>query len=445
MPERSGRFKRLIRRSIFLKLFLIYAATTLALILAVSGYTSLVLHGDEMFKQSRGRMMAHHLQSLIDQVGNPPDRARAGELADQLGVHIRVEGTGGSWATDAVLPPSSALTRRHTHADLQLEMGRHHGRRVVIMDRGSTRYLFFFPEPPMLDLENVAIIMGMIALILAGSYVVVRWLFRPLDWLTQGVAEIAKGHLSHQIPIRSSDQLGQLTGALNDMAIRIREMLRARDRLLLDVSHELRSPLTRMKVALEFVQDESAREKMQQEIRELESMVTELLESERLHSNHGGVTLADVDLVPLIRELAETYGQHKPGVQVVDAPASLCLKLDRDRVRVALRNVLENALKQSMPEHGAVEIRVGKDAHAVRVSVRDRGPGIPRDEQALIFEPFYRVDKSRTRATGGYGLGLSLAKKIMTAHGGEIAVASEPGKGSTFTLIFPLRLNIART
>jgi two-component system sensor histidine kinase BaeS len=103
-----------------------------------------------------------------------------------------------------------------------------------------------------------------------------------------------------------------------------------------------------------------------------------------------------------------------------------------------LRNVLDNALKHTRPEQGPVEVRIETNAGTVRVAVRDHGPGVPPDEHALIFEPFYRVDKSRTRTTGGYGLGLSLAKKIMAAHGGDIVLSSEPGEGSTFVLLFHL-------
>ncbi|MER3425260.1 MAG: hypothetical protein C4293_20570, partial [Nitrospiraceae bacterium] len=196
-------------------------------------------------------------------------------------------------------------------------------------------------------------------------------------------------------------------------------------------------PLTRIKVALEFIQDGSIKEKIQQEVRDLEAMVTELLESERLNSDYGSVIPSETDLVALVQELVEAYSQQGPGVQMVAAPSSLSVTLDPHRISVALRNVLENALKHSMPDQEPVEIRIEESADVVSVSVRDHGPGIPPDEQALIFEPFYRVDKSRTRTTGGYGLGLSLAKKIMNAHGGDILVASAVGKGSTFTLTFP--------
>jgi len=307
----------------------------------------------------------------------------------------------------------------------------------VIMNRGTTRYLFFFPEPPEIDLESVALLIGLIAFILGGSYTLVRWLFRPLNWLTSGVTEIAQGNLNYQVRTRSDDQLGQLTVGLNDMVSRVRDMLRARDRLLVDVSHELRSPLTRIKVALEFVHDQPVKEKIQQDIRELETMVTELLESERLNSEYGGLTLTDADLVPLVRDLVEVYKEHIPSVQLVAAPESVMLKIDIHRVRIALRNVLENALQYTVPAEAPVEVRIDQYEHTIQISVCDHGIGIPPDEQTLIFEPFYRTDKSRSRTTGGYGLGLNLAKNIMTAHGGSILVTSEVGRGSIFVLTFP--------
>jgi signal transduction histidine kinase len=251
-----------------------------------------------------------------------------------------------------------------------------------------------------------------------------------------GMSEIAKGRLSHQVPMRVPDELGRLTVALNEMVARIREMICARERLLLDVSHELRSPLTRMKVAVEFLPDASTRERLQDELRELEAMVTELLESERLKSEYGGITPANTDLVELVRDVAQAYDAHAPGVRII-GPTSVIVPLDGRRVRAALRNVLENALKHTAPEAGPVQIRIDTREREARVIVRDHGPGVPPDQRALIFEPFYRVDKSRTRSTGGYGLGLSLVKTIMAAHGGDVRVADAPDHGSEFILTFP--------
>lgn len=442
MTETRSRISLLVQQSIFLKLFLIYVATTLALILAVWGASRLVLH-EPMAKQMRGRMMAHHLNQVIKEIGHPPDQARAVRLSEELGIQIRVESDGAVWATDPTLPESAVLAVGHPSTKPDPQVGWNRGRLFMIMDRGTTRYIFFFPDPPGLEAEQVALIVGVIALILAGSYAVVRWLFRPLDWLTHGVAEVAGGNLGHRVPIRSRDELGRLTVALNDMIGRIRDMLLASDRLLLDVSHELRSPLTRMKVALEFVREESAREKLQQEIRELEAMVTELLESERLNSNHGGLSLSGIELMALLRELAESYSGQGACVRVVDAPTALLIQADRNRLRMAVRNVLENAIRHSIPERGPVLVRVtAVDGKVVEVSVQDHGPGIPAEEHQRIFEPFYRVDKSRARETGGYGLGLSLAQKIMAAHGGDILLVSEPGEGTIFTLTIPVASQI---
>jgi signal transduction histidine kinase len=251
------------------------------------------------------------------------------------------------------------------------------------------------------------------------------------------VQEIAKGNLAYQVPVRSADELGRLTESFNFMATRVSDIVRAREQLLLDVSHELRSPLTRMKVGLEFVKDEPVRKQLQQETRELEAMVTELLEAERLSSDYGGLQATETDLVLLVRELVETYQERQPTIRVVSSPETLSLHIDVERVRIALRNVIENALKYSPATGPPVEVRIQRDERAALVSLRDYGPGIPPEEQAKVFEPFYRVDKSRERTTGGYGLGLSLTKKIMTAHRGELLLTSTPGEGSTFTLQFP--------
>jgi signal transduction histidine kinase len=276
-----------------------------------------------------------------------------------------------------------------------------------------------------------------IGLILGGSYFVVRWLFRPRHWLNNGVREIARVNFTYEATVRSDDELGRLTASFNHMTMRVREMVQAREQLLLDVSHELRSPLTRMKVALEFVQEQPVREQLQRDVRELETMVTELLEAERLSSSYGGLMKVEVDLVRLVRDTVTTYQGRQPAVQLVSTPDTLLLPIDADRIRTALRNVIDNALKASPAAGPPVEIRVQRDASAVRVAIRDYGPGIAPEEQTRVFEPFYRVDKSRGRDTGGYGLGLSLAKKIMAAHGGDIFLTSEPGQGSTFTLQLP--------
>jgi signal transduction histidine kinase len=140
--------------------------------------------------------------------------------------------------------------------------------------------------------------------------------------------------------------------------------------------------------------------------------------------------------VPILREVASAFDDAGPGVRVTCGAPELELDLDGDRVRTVLRNLLENAVKYSLPDSRPVELSAARDGAAVVVRVVDDGPGIPEPDLVRLFEPFFRVDRSRSKKTGGYGLGLSICKRIMEAHGGSIAAANNPGRGAAFTLTF---------
>jgi signal transduction histidine kinase len=144
------------------------------------------------------------------------------------------------------------------------------------------------------------------------------------------------------------------------------------------------------------------------------------------------------DLVPVLRELAEAYNSGPPGVCLLAPSSEIVLDIDREKIRTVLRNLLENARKYSLPDSRPVEIEVAEKDGTTVVRVRDDGPGIPEIDLPNLFEPFYRVDRSRSRKTGGYGLGLSICKRIMEAHGGSIAVANNTGRGACFVLSFPM-------
>jgi len=428
-----------LRRSLFLKLVLVYTGTTVVLTLTVGLIFYLTFDRQPLFETPLGKHIQKYVGYLADELGNPPQYDKARQLAQDLGVQIRVSTPREEWATDTSVPPTSVLTGHVPGATQPRQFGRYRDYFFALLTRQDTRYTFLFPREPFRRGNRRAFVwlITVIGLILGGSYLVVRWLFRPLRWLNNGVQEIARGNFAYEAPVRSDDELGRLTASFNHMTTRVRQMVQAREQLLLDVSHELRSPLTRMKVALEFIQEQIVREQLQHDVRELETMVTELLEAERLSSNHGGVQKTEVDLAGLVRDMVETYRGRQPAVHVVSAPDTLWLPIDGERIRIALRNVIDNALKASPAAGLPVEIRVQRDASEVRIAVRDYGPGISSEDQTRVFEPFYRVDKARGRDTGGYGLGLSLTKKIMAAHGGDILLTSEPGQGSTFTLQFP--------
>ncbi len=442
MTKSWQRFHGFFRRSIFLKLFVVYLLTAVVLLGGLRAFKFWTLDEGNFFQTPWGRILAHQADYLLGEIGSPPDPEKARRIAEEWGVQIRVEGSGASWSTDSRLPSIPSLRIHDSHAQSHFQASRFRFHPVIIANDDAQRVALFFLHRPSrnVDAWMLMLLIGMIAAVLTGSYWGVRWVLRPVGWLNTGAKEIAKGNIDHQVSVRSPDELGRLAESFNDMAQQVREMIHARDRLLVDVSHELRSPLTRMKVAVEFVQAPSTKEKLQQEIRELEIMVAELLESERLASQGGQLHLVATDLVSIVKEVVGTYAsQEGAEARLVVSPRSLVLPLDRQRVQIVFRNLLENAMKYSHPEKGPIEIRITAETDFACVAIRDHGPGIPLDEQSRIFEPFYRVDLSRTRETGGYGLGLNLVKKIMEAHGGEAVLSCSSDRGSTFILKFPIR------
>jgi signal transduction histidine kinase len=281
----------------------------------------------------------------------------------------------------------------------------------------------------------VVLLLVMVAVVLSAHLMLKRQL-QPLRALNEGVARLGAGQLDVVIPHNTRDEFGTLTVAFNQMVRRVSEMIGARDQLLLDVSHELRSPVTRMKVALELLPEGEHRTRMAADVAEMERMIAELLEFERLRDARG-IRRACQDLMPLLREVTEPFLNRPPGVRIVSMLPEMHLDIDGEKVRTVLRNLLENAAKYSLPASGPVEISASRNADAVMICVTDDGVGIPEGDLERVFEPFFRVDRSRSKSTGGYGLGLSICKRVMEAHGGSIAVERQTGRGTSFVLTFP--------
>ncbi len=247
---------------------------------------------------------------------------------------------------------------------------------------------------------------------------------------------LGSGQLEVELPVRTRDEFGALTDAFNRMVRRVGEMIEARDQLLLDVSHELRSPLTRMKVALELMPGSENKDQLAADVGEMERMVSELLELERLRSGRG-LNPSLQKLGPILCEVATRFEHRRPGVHISAALDGIQLNIDGDKIRTVLQNLLENAFKYSLPESRPVEISTTDNHESVVIRVSDDGMGIPKEHAASIFEPFFRADRSRSRRTGGYGLGLSICKRIMQAHGGDISYENNAGRGASFILTFP--------
>ena len=406
-------------RSIFVKLAAVLLVTAASLLVMVGSFVELVITPNVATSR---RLVAEYARALA---ASSPDFERAQRLAADLDLKIRYEGPDGTWETAPGLPSIAEVqayrSRRH---DFYIAPGSNGGTYLISWELGWRMRDF---HDTMLWLLHVPLLA-----IVFLAWIVLRHILRPLRSLHEGVTRLSEGELDVIVPRRTRDEFGVLTDAFNQMVRRIGEMVRARDQLLLDVSHELRSPLTRIKVALALLPESEKGRRIGADVAEMEAMITELLELERLREGRG-LRTESLDLVPILREAAESFQDRPPGVHLVTPPAIL-LDLDGEKMRTVLRNLLENAVKYSLPDSGPVEISATQDGETVAVRVTDDGPGIPEADLPNLFEPFFRVDRSRSKKSGGYGLGLSICKRILEAHGGGIAVENNPGRGATFTL-----------
>lgn len=420
-PLRSG-----LHRSIFVKLVAIMLTTAACLVITVATIFWLLVVPS--LNQSR-RLIQEYTRVLAT---TSPDETTARRLASRLELQIRYEGPDGTWETAPGLPTIQEVRGYGETYNFFLATAPNGGSYLVVWQLGRRVHAA--------HTKMIWLLLFLVAGVVFTAYAVLARSLRPLRSLYDGVTRLREGHLDVVVHRRTRDEFGVLTEAFNRMVRRIGEMLRARDQLLLDVSHELRSPLTRMKVALALLPDSEQGERiaarMASDIAEMEAMITELLELERLREGRG-IRAERQDLLPILRGAAESFADRPPGVRIAVPDAEILLDIDGERMRTVLRNLLENAIKYSLPESGPVEISIDQTAETVAVHVTDDGPGIPEADLASLFEPFFRVDRSRSKKRGGYGLGLSICKRILEAHGGSITVRNNPGRGATFTLTLP--------
>jgi signal transduction histidine kinase len=303
---------------------------------------------------------------------------------------------------------------------------------MPVPDGGS--YVFAWQIPDRMYTAHLVVplvVLFAVAAVVFAAHGVLKRLLLPVRLLGDGVARLSDGQLDVVVPTRSADEFGKLTDAFNRMVGRIKDMIRTREQLLVDVSHELRSPLSRLKVAVQFVGEPDIKARMSTDLAALDVMIGELLELERLRDGPG-LNTTQQDLNAILEEVAAGFHDRSPGVRLSPTASEVPVDVDPERMRIVFRNLLENAVKYSLPDSRAVEVSVSQNAGHVVVRVTDDGPGIPEADKAHVFEPFFRLDPSRSRKTGGYGLGLSIAKRIVEAHGGTIAVANNPARGASF-------------
>jgi signal transduction histidine kinase len=433
---RINLFNRIIR-SVFTKLLVVIILAGICINLVVGGF---FLHHRFAFGGPFHKNVVQYLNYLIADMGDPPTLDRAREIARQSFLEIRYEGPNLNWTTSDSLPTvlQGRLVRWHQNPDVRF--GKYRGRPVIEIDTETGRFIFGASRNLPADsarLRLLIILLVLLTAILVAAFFTIRYILRPVKWLNTGVQEVSRGNLKHRVPLKKSDELRDLAAAFNEMTERIRDMLQTKEQLLLDVSHELRTPLTRMKVALEFLEDSQAKQSLQVDIEEMEKMVNQILETARRQHKYENLQKQSTNLAALLKQTLAAFGNQPPGFEMIDLPSEIEAEVDPGQIKTVLENVFSNAVKYSRPDSAPIQVSCKRRERYAVIRITDFGIGIPPQELSHIFEPFYRVDKSRSKETGGYGLGLSLCKTIMEAHGGKIEVQSRPAEGTTVSLFFP--------
>jgi len=309
--------------------------------------------------------------------------------------------------------------------------------------RGMPR--FFSPRTQLPMLIEIAVSLLVIGVV---SWLIARSMGKPVEQLQRVVRRVAAGDLSARIgaPLaQSQDELGQLARDFDHMANRIESLMERNRWLLRDISHELRSPLARLQLALELGRDEAQPsvqpyfDRASREILRLDELIAEMLALARAEEGAAGMTLEPVDLAELARDrLAEAKMElDNRGLRSsLQAPETLVIEGHPVLLGRALDNLISNAIKFSSKD-GEVQIRVAPVSEGVQISVEDRGPGVPESELAQLFSPFYRG--SNGLRANGQGLGLAIVERIVQVHGGRCLAANRAGGGLSMTLQLPLK------
>ncbi|MDT8377044.1 MAG: ATP-binding protein [Mariprofundaceae bacterium] len=273
-------------------------------------------------------------------------------------------------------------------------------------------------------------------------------LVRPIRQIEQMARSFGEGDLSVRSALgKRRDEVGDLAREFDEMADRIESMMQAQQRLLRDVSHELRSPLARLQVALELARKQSGKEAVTQldrigrEARQIDAMIGDMLALVRLESGEAGQPEACVELSELVESVVadanfEFADQHKQ-IRILESVPAI-VKGDASLIHSAIENVVRNAMKYT-PVDTTVDVFVKHSMpEQVEIEVHDHGAGVPEESFSRLFDPFYRVGEARDRQSGGFGLGLSIVARVVRSHGGSVHAENGAGGGLRVRLVFPL-------
>jgi signal transduction histidine kinase len=384
-------------------------------------------------------LVVDYVDKLAADIGSPPRIEAAQALVQRLPLSVRISGPQVNWRSNPN-EPDYDHQYDHRFRDSSVDANNWSTDAPRFFERTTAdghRIRFGLSVQAWHDRPRFIgwITLGLLLVLTALAYARVQRMLRPLDDIRAGALRFGSGDFAQPIHVRHAhhpDELGELAATINTMGGDIHQMLEAKRTLLLAISHELRSPLTRARLNTELLPEtpevQHSRAALLSDLGQMRDLVTDLLESERLASPHAALNREPTDLAVLVAEVVTALDGAPAIVQTLQ-PHVAVVQLDRTRMRLLLRNLLDNALRHSVAATQPPEVLLAQTADgAIQITVRDYGTGVPDDQLPHLAQPFYRPDSARTRSSGGVGLGLYLCKLVALAHGGSFSVRNaRPG------------------
>ena len=427
-------------RRLFARIYLHFLAVLL--VVAVAASLVFAFTARSAFVQESAWRTSRHVGRLVSEVfhDRPALARRVKQLHDELEIDLVVRDLEGRVLAAAGAEPPAATAEEQDQART--------GRRIVRQSPAwssvgpvrepGTRAVIGTVEsaarqrPRWAAFTRPALILSLVLVLVAiASALLARRISRPVERLTEAVRRLGAGDLSARVPVGErggADELEELTRAFNDMAERIERLVAGQKELMANVSHELRSPLTRIRVALELLPrgggTDARLKDVEADLGELERLIEDVLTATRLDATGVPPRLGRIDVREVLTDVAErAAGDPRLAAEAVRVAGGPAIELTADRalLRRALWNLVDNAAKYGAPP---ITLQAERHGHHVALSVTDQGDGIAPAERERVLAPFYRLDKARTpgEGSGGFGLGLTLASRVAQVHHGAITI-----------------------
>ncbi|NCF88778.1 MAG: HAMP domain-containing protein [Verrucomicrobiaceae bacterium] len=394
---------------------------------------------EERFFEPKAIKQLHQLAGTLDERLRGMDEAEAKaaleEIEKERGLPIHIV-TVDNLAEVATNRPSDSKTKR-----LFLDLGDKPFGVMIQSDEGLIKE---YEEDEERYMGRGVV--QMILIIGVAGFFIVRPLVKKLRVQEAILAEIADGNLSARVDIKGKDALGRLSQRLNSMADRIQELLGSQRQIIQAVSHEMRTPTSRIGFALEMLAESKTEEDRQrriaslnEDLADMDALLEELLTFLRFEDGAQALDLESLNLLAMVSETERRVQRFRPELNITtqtlpEGMATLEAPVSRKYFPRVLENLLMNAMRHAK-SHISVQVIPGDSL--VEIHIDDDGFGVPDDQKARIFEPFVRLDPSRDRQTGGTGLGLAITKRIIDQHQGTITVSKSPLQGARFSILLP--------